>query len=420
MKNFVLVLSALGAIGCGQDSPVVGENPGASNNATNEATHNMTSIATNNGPSTNNSSTANSTNNGTTSTNNSSTSASNNQSNVGTNNANPDNWDNTVTPPTLTNPTRITISNTSATANMPDFDHIGCDGKVFEIKLSPDEDAMIEMAPDSGPLIYPVWVTGGRNVHVKGLDIEPIVQAGCGIGEGNFKDKDGNRINQGANIYPRIPGGEAMRLEQKGTTFIEGARIELNQAEADVLVMRSHSNNSTSPLTDRHFVVINSYFAGYESIDDDGAPDLGDGLHGDTFQNQGATKKENPTTLVFENVSVRSAGNGITLHKWGGDFWMTKLLKLRNYDYARDSRYGNDDIYDRKDGLCFSAGVEAYDFENVWINDHRGLNYGLVSGERVGAAGQNGVTADSEVHGGDAPTPFAPEDKTGLNYRSPF
>ena len=310
-------------------------------------------------------------------------------------------WDNTSTPPALQDPITIELHTNSPTAHLVDFDNVGCEGKFHKIEIPSGRDALITMAEGSGPLIYPLWISGGRHAHILGLEVRPTVQPGCGVGEAH-------QINSSIpNIHPRMPGSKVFRVSQSGTTFFEGVNIELNGIESDCFVVRNSSNDFTS----RHLYIVNSRCAGYESLD---KTEIGDGIHGDFVQNQG----ENLDSLILENVTIRGSANGITIHAWHGD--KTNLIRMRNLDYAWDERFSYDDNYE-KFGAAFFVSTHIAEFENTWINDGRGYNFGFIDNERFGPTSDWGATITEGLFEGLPPFgEFAPAKTTGLNYVSPY
>ena len=320
-------------------------------------------------------------------------------------------WDNTMRPPTLVNPIEIVMGSDYPTIDIPDFDRVNCDGKIHRINIPYDQDALITMAPGSEALKYAVFVYGGRNVHIRGLEMRTIVQDGCDVGEAT-QVRDTR-----ANIHPRLPGGKVFRLEQSGTTFIEGVDIDLKGQEADCFVLRNPSDMSIAEaLEDRHIFFVNTRCTGIEGLDD--SP-IGDGLHGDFFQNQGT---DSFGSFNIENVSFRTSSNGITLHAWNGRAGIPNLFHLRNMDYGWDLRYHDDDPYEIS-GLAYSAHGHEVIFDNVFLNHPENGNYGFMNGERIGAInrGSGFITKVDGVFEGTPPGgDFATEDETGIEYISPY
>lgn len=334
------------------------------------------------------------------------------QPNLGAANGGDSDWDNKVMPPELVNPIEIVLSADYPTVHVDDFDRVGCEGLIHRLNLPYDQDVLVTMAPGSAALKYPVFIYGGKNLILRGMEMRPVVQAGCDIGEAHQMRDTANK-----NIHPRLPGGKLFRLEQSGTTFVEGVDIDLKGLEADCFVLRNPSSMSISQaLTDRHMIFVNTRCTGIEGLDD--SP-VGDGIHGDFFQNQG---KDSFGSFIIENVSFRTSSNGITLHAWNGQANTPRLFSLRNMDYGWDLRYDDDDKYEIS-GLAYSAHGKTVKFENVYLNHPKNGNYGFINGERVGAIDRNNgyIKKVDGVYEGTPPGgDYAREDETGIEYVSPY
>ena len=254
-------------------------------------------------------------------------------------------WDVIEKPPALINARSIDVAKISPTY-LP-ASGINCGGYIRKIALSDKEDAIVYMS-GSEPLHYPLRITGGRNVRVVGLQIELATQAGCGIGE-----LPNNPIAEhpNANIHPRIPGAIALRLQQSGTSFVEGLNIDIRGHQADCIVVRNPDTMSNyQAQKQRDVVVQNTVCRGIEGM---GRTDIGDGIHGDLFQNQGEDVMHR---LVFENVSARTSQEGITLHGSAREsLSATAILLIRRFDYSWDPRYVGDDNYDDSFGVAFDG-----------------------------------------------------------------
>ena len=318
-------------------------------------------------------------------------------------------WNVTEGLPSLSNPTVINLSSRS-TSSYPAVG-ISCAGQIYSVRLGDNEDAVVHMS-GSQPLRYPVHVTGGRNVRIVGLHFDLATQSGCGIGRlPNLPVAQ----HPNANIHPRIPGGIALRLQQSGTSFVEGLHIDVKGHEADCIVSRNPDSMSDAAAQSRRDVVIqNTYCSGVEGLPN---TDIGDGVHGDLFQNQGGDILRR---LVFENVSMRTSQEGIVLHG-NGSFSGTKSLVIRRYDYTWDPRYVGDDAYERF-GLAF-AGWPGPDWtlENIRIDDYRdGGDYIKIGDQRYGSFSSSTVQAHPEIRSGlPAEGAFALPGRTGVNYTSP-
>ena len=160
-------------------------------------------------------------------------------------------------PPELTEPTLYELSSTFPTTTLVDPIGAGCQGIVHSINLQPNEDAFISASTGSPPLQYPLYISGGRNVHVQGLVFRTVVQPGCDIGEVISPE------TLTANIHPQLPGGKVMYFQQSGTTFIEGVDIDLAGQQADCFVRRNSSTGGDSSVE-----IVNSQCIGNEGLVD--------------------------------------------------------------------------------------------------------------------------------------------------------
>ncbi len=314
-------------------------------------------------------------------------------------------WVNTVKPPTLVNPTRITISRSTRLTPIADYDRVGCEGFVYRFTLPFDQDAIVTMGSDLQAIEYPVWFEGGRNVHLKGLEMRPKIQAGCNVGQAH------QIRNTIPNIHPRLPGNKAFQLRQAGTTYLEGIDIDLRGMEADCFVSRNPDSLTPSQIKEqRKYHIVNSRCIGIEGLNQSS---IGNGIHGDFFQNQG---EDDVGSLVLENVTYRSSSNGITMHRWHSR--NAKLFSMINVDYAWDLRYSADSRFEHS-GLAFTAHGDSVVFDNVWINDGRGLDYGKILDQRVGGYSQSGfIQRVDGLNRGSPPTgEFASASVTGREYR---
>ncbi len=318
-------------------------------------------------------------------------------------------WSVSERPPTLSSPRSVDLS-TLGTINV-NATSINCSGKIYRVSLGDSQDAVVYMS-GSQPLKYPLQVTGGRNVRIKGLHFSLVTQSGCGVGElPNNPVAD----HPNASIHPRIPGAIAVRVQQSGITFIEGLHIDVRGHEADCIVSRNpDSMTDTTARKQRDVIVQNTYCAGVEGL---GASDVGDGVHGDFFQNQG---RDIMRRLVFENVSMRTSQEGIVLHG-GGSVPGAKELIIRRYDYTWDPRYVGDDRYEQF-GLAFAGwSDDNWTLDSVYIDDYRdGGDYINVNGQRYGNSPNGQVLPHPDIRSGlPAEGSFALPGRTGVNYVSP-
>ena len=330
-------------------------------------------------------------------------------------------WNVTERPPLLENPVIVDVSHVKPehTAGWrrhlrpdPPQNPILCHGLFYKVQLNDGVDGIVHMSGNDA-LRYPVHVTGGRNVRIVGLHFELVTQPGCDIGElPNLPVEE----HPNANIHPRFPGALAIRVQQSGVTFLEGLHIDVQGHEADCIVSRN-----PDPMTDaqarnqRDVIVQNTYCSGVEGH---GESDIGDGIHGDFFQNQG---RDPLRRLIFENVSMRTSQEGIVLH--GGTSGRgTQSLVVRRYDYTWDPRFVGDDAYDHKFGLAFVGWPSSnWTLEDVYIDDPRdNLDYLKINNQRYGVSTWSEVKPHEAIRSGLPDNgAFAPPDQTGVNYVTP-
>jgi hypothetical protein len=328
----------------------------------------------------------------------------------------PNDWDVKEKPPALNNPKLIDVSKI-ATSNITANGGILCSGKVYRVNVADNGDAIVYMSGNKA-LNYPVQVTGGRNVRIVGLHIELVTQPGCGIGElpNLFSPKFPNANLANANIHPRVPSAIALRAEQSNTTYIEGLHIDVRGHEADCIVARNPDPMSnTQAQKQRDVIIQNTYCSGVEGL---GHTKIGQGIHGDLFQNQG---KDLMRRLVFENVSMRTSQEGIVVHDDNGSLLGTKEMVIRRYDYTWDPRYVGDDNYEMF-GLAFAGSPGPnWTLENIRIDDYRdGGDYISISDQRYGDSPNGNVKSHPQIRSGLPPEgAFALPGKTGINYVSP-
>jgi hypothetical protein len=329
-------------------------------------------------------------------------------------------WDVVEKPPTLSNPKLIDASELHAihSAGWKRFftrratDKLLCDGRIYKIILDDDVDAIVYMSGDQ-PLVYPMHVTGGQNVRIVGLQFELETQQGCDVGElPNLPVKK----HPNANIHPRIPGAIALRVEQHRTTFMEGLHIDVRGHEADCIVSRNPDDMTDAIAQQQRDVIVqNTWCSGVEGL---GKSKIGDGVHGDLFQNQG---RDIMRRLVFENVSMRTSQEGIVLHGKGRLPGALSLV-MRRYDYTWDSRYVGDDDYEHF-GLAFAgeAPADGWTLDTIYIDAYRdGLDYMNIDGQRYGNSPSSRVWQHTEIFSGPPPGgAFAPPEHTGVHYVTP-
>ncbi|MGE4132348.1 MAG: hypothetical protein AB7F86_11970, partial [Bdellovibrionales bacterium] len=145
-------------------------------------------------------------------------------------------WSVVFQPPALSQPRIIRIPADVPLSDLSAYNG-HCAGKIYQVDLANNEDAIITQS-GTAPLDKPVWINGGRNVRVIGLEMALQVQPGC--------DNGG---------YLKVPGGIALRVEQAGTTFIEGLKMDLNGHSTDCIVARNAGLREAQALANRNVYV---------------------------------------------------------------------------------------------------------------------------------------------------------------------
>jgi hypothetical protein len=319
-------------------------------------------------------------------------------------------WNVTERPPTLENPRKIVIGPDSNTTLWPAY-NVVCAGKVIWIQLKDGEDAEIRFVGDK-PLPYPLIIQGGRHSRVIGLNIKLQTQPGCEAGKLPNVMPDGT-VNNTNSVHPRVPNGIAVSFNQSGISFVEGAFIDLNGHEADCFVVRNPPKmTSLQARSQRDFVLQNSACHGVEGL---GKSDVGDGLHGDLFQNQGEVLRR----VVFENVTLRTSLEGIILHEWDG-FKGAVELKVRRFNYGLDERFMTDDAYDHQLGTSLVGWADSYTFDQIYVDDKRPVGYLMINDQRYGDIAFHNILPMQGIFNGKSPGgEFAQESNLGSRYTSP-
>ncbi len=316
-------------------------------------------------------------------------------------------WDVKYHPVPLTNPQTIVLPRDITPTIMGAYG-AACEGYIYRINLAEYEDALITFEGDEA-LKYPVVITGGQNVHVRGLEIVLEAQEECLPNSHTYSD--GNK-----NIHPRAPTSRALGISPINSVFIEGTMIDVNGHDADCIISNNSGFAENHDLLNKSKVLIqNSACYGIETSID---------IHGDVFQTQGGALKE----LVFENFSAQQSAEGIVLS------YPVAHTGLRNFDYNTDPRFNNDDAGDLHTGAAFwddgrQANPMSYTFENVYINyldaNKTGWFYAgghhFISAEHAGIV-RYGVTTEhhSGIHFRELPPngDAAPREKIGRYYNA--
>jgi hypothetical protein len=184
--------------------------------------------------------------------------------------------------------------------------------------------------------------------------------------------------------------------------------------EADCFVSRNPEWMSGAQAREqRHLIFQNSTCLGNEGMGF--IEGLGDGVHGDLFQNQA----EAVGRLVFENFTHRQSQNGVILQKRQGYMGAREFI-LRRFDYSWDPRYVGDDQHERF-GLASHGYADSWQFQDVYIDDYRdGGDYVFINDQRYGVSPGSQVEPHPGIHSGLPPQgAFALPEHTGINYSSP-
>ena len=314
-------------------------------------------------------------------------------------------WDVKYNPVPLINPKNIVLPRDISPTLIGAYG-ASCEGYIYRINLSEYEDALITFEGNEA-LKYPVVITGGLNVHVKGLEIVLEAQNECL--PDTYTYSDGNK-----NIHPRAPTSRALGISPINSVFIEGTFIDVNGHDADCIVSNNSGFAENHDLLNKSKVLIqNSACYGIETSID---------IHGDVFQTQGGALKE----LIFENFSVQQSAEGIVLS------YPVAHTALRNFDYKTDPRFNNDDAGDLHTGAAFwddnhQETPMTYSFENIYINylDTNKTGWFYVEGHHFISAEEAGIVRygvvteyHPEIHFKELPLngDAAPKEKIGRLY----
>jgi hypothetical protein len=307
-------------------------------------------------------------------------------------------------PPTLSNPTKIVLSRASTTSNVIQYGACG-PGKFYRLSFADDEDALITF-DDTKPLPYPVHIFGGKNIIIKGLEIELVTQPGNEVGAITQTSQQYSTTNP----HPAVPACGGLRLKPSSNTthWVEGLYLDTKGHNADGIIVNGPETPATSKV-----VIQNSLIKGIEGSMD---------LHGDILQ----TQSGHLGTLIFENVTMRQALEGVVL-----SYPVDKVV-MRNIDYDTDLRYDSDDEWDDiiSGGFFAGADIQTYDLDNIYIkyknpNTERWFQIKdkhFSSPETAGTV-VYGVTTEAhpEVHFKQRPPQgdFALASQVGKNYQVP-
>ncbi len=315
----------------------------------------------------------------------------------------PNVFDNIVIPPTLDNPTKIVLSNNSATINIAQYGDCGV-GKVYSLNLADDEDALITF-DGNGSLPYPVHIHGGKNVIIRGLDIALETQPGNEVGTVTLSSQEYNQTNP----HPVVPACSALRLnvKQHAAHWVEGLYLDTKGHDTDGIIINADENSINSKV-----VIQNTLIKGIEG---------NYSYHGNVLQTQSGHLAD----IIFENVTMRQADEGVVLS------FPVDNVEMRNVDYGTDTRFDSDDEWDDLVLGGFFAGTEVstYSLDNVYIkykNQANDLGF-IIGGKHFTSPETSGVVVDGitteshpNVHFNSLPPQgdYVLESQVGKNYSS--
>jgi hypothetical protein len=245
----------------------------------------------------------------------------------------------------MANPVTITLPGPYAQT----ISHPLCSGPGYVVNLDNDVDYIVRT---NAVLHAPVQINGGRNVRLVGLHID-LDTAACST----------------AGLSGYAPGVTALRTAQVGTTFIEGAYIDVRGRSTDCIDPRNLIGNyealskgysEAAARGARDVVIQNSVCRGMS----------GDvNVHGDIVQTQGLY--ELYRSIVLENVTADSNCEGIVLSPRQG-YHLATSIALRRFDYRMDARYRpNSSGSGSWTGAAVMHSAKAYSYEQVYLHAAR-------------------------------------------------
>ncbi|MBW2528615.1 MAG: hypothetical protein JRI23_30860 [Deltaproteobacteria bacterium] len=348
-------------------------------------------------------------------------------------------WDNVLVPPPI-EPAQVDtfLTKQSLEAQVQSLPSVNPGkvgpGNVYVFTGDGQRDLVIDLSGEAGPgLPYPIKIDNYRNVIVRGLFLDLVVQPGNDIGELNGVDG----TSSPANLNPRLcHGGYVFRVDVLGSVWIEGCDVQVNGQEGDYVIWRGV--NATSQAGTRTSLV-NSRFEG-------NVGDRDEAIHADHFHNQGAygPDADEPAIcerLEFENVVFRSGQESVTAQSSGGAwqcfFWCRNVDSQLVRDWYRAGV-----SLGRGAALATAEGtLSGMRFENIMYGRDDGDDYkGCVIytdgfGPKVGQDDPNTRTLVDDAYAGGTSVghpelswyntqgpmvDFAPRAQIGWGYVSPF
>jgi hypothetical protein len=307
----------------------------------------------------------------------------------------PTTWSVTVAPPTMTNPTVITLpGNYLTTLSGPT-----CSGPGYRVNLPDDTADYIIKA--NAVLTHPVFIQGGHNVRVVGLEI--------------------NLANANCSGTMQVPGSYGMRIDNVGTTYIEGLYLDVAGFVADATVVHNKTGGydalskgytEAQARGDHDIVVQNSVIRGYYTY-------TSSDEHADAMQTQG--NYEIFRNITWENVSIDSGCEG-TIYLARDGYYLANSITMRNWDYRMDTRWTP---------VVFGGPVmhnaKSFSYSNVYLGRdvvrQYDLNTSCGSGCVQSCDGSSGIdcpVTPPSTRFASPGTSGASNAWTGMNYVSPW
>ncbi len=305
--------------------------------------------------------------------------------------------------------------------------------------IAADRDIIIDLRGET--ITKPIKVFNARHVWFVGGKIIATPVPGGGVGElGNTVS---GQIVANKNLYPRVVGGNMIQVACSGTLRIEGVDIDCGGMNIDAVVGNINPGQTiTDAAANKRFELVNCRFSGYRGHFKDDAT-WGEGLHADFFQYQ--SEPSSYLEILGENLVFDSGHQGLAGNCTGSE--RPGHFELRNVLGKIDQRYIDPDNERRQWPIFLSANTATFAFDEVYlphpqgwagstdyINDIGYQNWWASEGNTYytdpALAGAYTAAAGLNLYGGaihlntlgspPANTDFAPADKVGIYYQSPW
>jgi hypothetical protein len=319
------------------------------------------------------------------------------------------------------------------------------DAIVYRFVGDGTKDLLIDLSGETGAALqYPFDIRNYRNVLIRGVKQQLAVQAGSEPGNGlsgaSGTSNPGNRI-------PRCsPYGGAFRIDITGSCTLEGvytifSSTQYGGMEGDFVIWRQNYSNNYFGKT---LQFMNCRVVGQTSEEDleIGGSIVKDyngkqiqSVHSDLFHDQGSSPEVVlPEFIQYENFVYRTSQNGMIIQMNGyssdSTFPYRTDLFFRNCDLRQSNEWEN--AYSTVGGYpgFFGKGtIKAFSFENVHYGNHAATyksfgEYSSNFGIKNASSAFIGQTQDPvNFHYTQLSATqqnFAPQDKVGFDYVSPF